>query len=143
MVKLRIEPAEHVEHLARLTNGLPDVAECVGKRLEATAVLVDADVAMVEVMVLSLKINGAVEVVVAVLIRDGMPDGEDGRAWATDDIEDVWGDGVADSIQDALFNHPPFGVVAQVGVPGGSKTKHAHDAVEEGVPLGVVRSSDV
>ena len=143
MAKLRIEPAEHVEHLARLTNGLPDVAECVGKRLEATAVLVDAHVAMVEVMVLSLKINGVVEVVVAVLIRDGMPDGEDGRAWATDDIEDVWGDGVVDSIQDALFNHPPFGVVARVGVPGGSKTKHAHDAVEEGVPLGVVRSSDV
>jgi len=137
MAKLRIEPAEHVEHLARLTNGLPDVAECVGKRLEATAVLVDADVAMVEVMVLSLKINGAVEVVVAVLIHDGMPDGEDGRAWATDDIEDVWGDGVADSIQDALFNHPPFGVMERVGVRGGSKTKHAHDAVEEGVPLGV------
>ena len=143
MAKLRIEPAEHVEHLARLTNGLPDVAECVGKRLEATAVLVDAHVAMVEVMVLSLKINGVVELVVTVLIRDGMPDGEDCRAWATDDIEDVWGDGVVDPFQDALFNHPPFGVIARVGVRGGSKTKHAHDAVEEDVPLGVVRSSAV
>ena len=55
---LAVQPTEEVEDLARLRDGLSDVAQAISEELEAGAVVRDAEVALVEVAELSLQVDG-------------------------------------------------------------------------------------
>ena len=55
---LAVQPTEEVEDLARLRDGLSDVAQAISEELEAGAVVRDAEVALVEAAELSLQVDG-------------------------------------------------------------------------------------
>ena len=61
---LGIQPAEKVEHLARLRDGLPNVTELVGEALEGGAVLVNGGIALHDGAQFGLEVDGTVQLVV-------------------------------------------------------------------------------
>ena len=71
---LGAEPAEKVEHLAGLADGLTDVVKSIGELLEMAGVAGDVHVALNEVAELGLQVHGAVELVVAQLVLDAVLD---------------------------------------------------------------------
>ena len=90
---LAVQPTEEVEDLARLRDGLSDVAQAISEELEAGAVVRDAEVALVEAAELGLQVDGALEFMVAEEALDVRPKGERGGARLVDDVEDVLVDG--------------------------------------------------
>lgn len=142
-----IESTQHVEDLAGFPDRLPDVAQSIGQLLEASAVLIDGHVALVKIAELGLQVHSAMKLVVAEQLVDGSPDGEGSGARDTDDVEHISGDRIVHPIENALIDHAPFRVTALSG--GGSSRKVgieaelAHDAVEEGAPLGIVRIDEI
>ena len=61
---LGIQPAEKVEHSARLRDGLPNVTELVGEALEGGAVLINGGVALHDGAQFGLEVDGTVQLVV-------------------------------------------------------------------------------
>ena len=88
---LGAEPAEKVEHLAGLADGLTDVVKSIGELLEMAGVAGDVHVALNEVAELGLQVHGAVKLIVMELILDGGPDEVGGGLGYTDDGEDLFG----------------------------------------------------
>jgi hypothetical protein len=61
----RVQAAEQVEHLTGLGDGVPNVAQVVGEALELGAVLVDAQVALLNAAELDFVEDSALKFVVA------------------------------------------------------------------------------
>lgn len=81
------------------------------------------------------------------LVLDGALDRIGIVVGALDNIENIGGDGVEDLANNTLVDHPPLGIVTLGSgwrdSDVGSKTELVDDAIEEGVPLGIVGSDDV
>lgn len=106
----RVQPAEEIEDLARLGDGVTDVAKRVGELLEASAVLADRHVALMKGTELSFDVDRALEFVVTKETFDVVPDEVRRGTRLVDDVEHILGDGVVDPVHDAVVEHVPLGV---------------------------------
>lgn len=106
---LGAEATEKVEYLTRLGDGVADVTKLVGEALEFGAVVVDGQVALLDVAEFSLQKNGALELVVTKVAFNVGPERERRDARLVDVVEDVLGDGGVDPIDDAAVDLSPFG----------------------------------
>ena len=113
-----MKATKHIGYLASLADRLPNIAKHVGEGLEATGVLMDCQVALVQVALLSLQLDSAVELIVAELSLDRMPNGVGSVAGVANDVENVGGDGVEDPIEKTLISHLPLRVAALGGGKG-------------------------
>jgi hypothetical protein len=136
------ESAQHIQHLARLAHRLPNVPECIGQLLEAAYVLGDVHVALHQVPELRLLVYCTMELVVAELVMDGLPDAERRGLRGAHDVAHVLGDGDVQLADDALVDDGPLGVVALFGgwLKGDvrDKIELAEESIEEASPLIVV-----
>lgn len=142
----RVQPAEEIEDLARLGDGVTDVAKRVGELLEASAVLADRHVALMKGTELSFDVDRALEFVVTKETFDVVPDEVRRGTRLVDDVKHILGDGVVDPVHDAVVEHVPLGVAviqrwrrAHMSL----EAEFAEDRVEGAAPLAVVGFSDV
>jgi len=143
---LAVQPTEEVEDLARLRDGLSDVAQAISEELEAGAVVRDAEVALVEAAELSLQVDGALEFMVAEEALDVRPKGERGGARLVDDVEDVLVDGGVQPVDDAAVDLAPFGVALRHGrrsLDDVIEAELAEDGVEAAPPLAIVGVQEI
>ena len=98
------ETAEHVEDLGGLAHGLPDVAQSVGKLLQAASVGLDVHVALDPAPELGLQVDSSMKLVIAELIMDRVPYGVRGGLGSAD----ILGHSVVDPAEDALVYHGPL-----------------------------------
>jgi hypothetical protein len=142
MLVFGVQAGKKIEHLARLTNRLPNVPKRVGELLEVAGVLGDVHVALDKIAVLGLQVHGAVKLVVAELILDGVPDEVGGGLGHADNGEDLFGDGVVEPAEDALIEDALVRItVLDRGRRRGKMNTEIElpdESIEEGAPLGVV-----
>jgi hypothetical protein len=98
----RTEAAEEVENLTGLGDGMADVAQIIGEALELGAVVVDAQVTLLDAAELRLEVDSTLELVVAEERLDVAPEGERRGVRLVDDVEDGLLDGVVEPIDDAI-----------------------------------------
>ena len=115
MAIARIQPAQKIEHLARLGDGVAEVAEDVGEVLELAAVVVDAHVTLLEGTEFGLDEDGAVHLIVAEEALDGVPDGERGCLGLVDEVEDLVVHGGVEPVDHAVVIEDPLGVALVEG----------------------------
>jgi hypothetical protein len=104
----RTEAAEEVENLTGLGDGMADVTQIVGEALELGAVVVDAQVALLDAAELRLEVDSMLELVVAEERLDVAPEGERRGVRLVDDVEDGLLDGVVEPIDDAMIDLAPL-----------------------------------
>ena len=138
---LGVEATKEVEHLARLGDGVADVAQLIGELFQLGEVGVDGHVALLQGAQLGLQVDGALQLVVLEDTDDGFPEGEHVVATAVDDVEDALGDRGEDPVDDAGVDHTPLAGAVLVGgdvADMALKTEFAERGVEEEEPLAEV-----
>ena len=101
VAKLGVEAAKKIEHLARLGDGVVDVAQLVGDPFEFGAVVVDGQVALHHGTQLDLEVDDALHFIVLEEPLDGVPEGECVVAVAADNVEESFGYGGEYPVDDA------------------------------------------
>ena len=134
----RIEPTEQVEDLAGLGDRMTDRTQLIGEALQLSAVFIDGEIALVGAAKLSLKVDSTLEFVVVEEAFELGPQGEGSEVRFVDDIEDRFGDGEKDPIDDARIRQLPLSVA--LSLRGGradvfGQPKLAEDGIEEAPPL--------
>ncbi|XP_047079718.1 uncharacterized protein LOC124690372 [Lolium rigidum] len=132
-----------VDNQRFIADGLADVSEGVGEVLELGAVVADGEIALWRVAEVGLELDGAVLLVVAEEILDGVPDGERSGAGMHDDAEEVGVDGAVDPGEHGVVITAPSRGGRRVGGSGfagdvGGETVAAESNEEELPPACVV-----
>jgi hypothetical protein len=90
----------------------------------------------------SLKVDGAVELIVTELGVDRFPDLVGGGLGCANEGTNILGDRVVEPRDDALIDHGPFWIMTVIdggsGGEVGGETKFADEGIEEALPLGIV-----
>ena len=88
-----IEAAEKIKHLTGLRDGVADVTQLIGESLQLGAVVVDRHVPLLQRSQLGFQVHRTLQLVVLEESLDGVPEGEGGVPFTTNDVEDALGDG--------------------------------------------------
>jgi hypothetical protein len=141
-----VQPAEKIEHLARLGDGVADVAEVVGELLQLGAVVGDGEIPLNDAAEFGLKKHGALHLIDPEKAFNVGPDGEGGCVGLVDEVEDALGDGVVDPIDETTVDLTPFRVAVDNGrrrTDMGDEAKLAEHRVDEATPLTVVGIKEI
>ena len=138
---MRVETTQQVEHLAWLGDGMAKIAKNVGEVLELAAVVVDAQVALLQGTEFGFDEDGAVHLIVAEQALDGVPDGERRRARLVDEVEHLGVHRGLEPIDHAVVVEDPFGVALVEGQRRedvGCEAELPENGVEAAAPLAVI-----
>jgi hypothetical protein len=115
MAEFGIQATEKVQDLARLGDGMTDIAQVVGELLQLGAVLVDAEVTLDDIAEFRLEQDSALKLIVSEETFDFCPDGEGGSFKFVDEVEDTLVDGGVDPICETAIHLLPLGVAIDDG----------------------------
>lgn len=104
------ETLEQVEDLARLEDEVADCAKLIGEAFQLGAVFIDGHVYLIETAQLGLEVDDMVQFVVKEEPLDVIPQGEGGEVGLVDDVEDRFGEGEKDPLDNASIRQLPVGV---------------------------------
>jgi hypothetical protein len=136
-----IQVAQHIKNLAWLRDGEADITQAIGNVLELGAVVVDAQVALLDGAELNLQVHSALHLVVAEQALDGAPDGECRGIQLVHVVEDAFGTGGLEPVDDCVVVHLPLRIALaerRWGEDVRPEAEFAEDRVEEAASLGVV-----
>ena len=141
------EAMEHVEDLVGFEHGLTNVMQSIGEAFEFAYVGCDVHVPLNQVVKLSFKIDGTMELMTVKLGLDGAPNFVGRGFGGVHDGTNIFGDGIVKLAKDALIRHDPVGITAICGggcdSEVGGEAKFADEGVKEILPFGVVGLGDV
>jgi hypothetical protein len=141
MAKARVESSEKVEDLTGFRNMMADRAQLIDETLEFSAVLSNGEITLTDAAEFGLKIDCVLEFIVVEETFDLGPEGVGGEVGLVDYVENGFGEGEKNPVDDASINQLPVGVM--LADEGGSadvfgQAELAENGIKEATPLGVV-----